>query len=55
MKTRLIFLLPLLWVLTGCSDSESSDTATLKVSETSFKNISANGETITVNIQSNHK
>lgn len=55
MKTRLIFLLPLLWVLIGCSDSNSdSNTATLKVSETSFKNISANGETLTLDIKSNH-
>lgn len=55
MKTRLIFLLPLLWVLIGCSDSNSdSDTTTLKVSETSFKNISANGETLTLDIKSNH-
>lgn len=54
MKTRLIFLLPLLWVLIGCSDSDSSGTATLKVSETAFKNISADGETLTINIQSNN-
>lgn len=54
MKTRLIFLLPLLWMLIGCSDSDSSGTATLKVSETAFKNISADGETLTINIQSNN-
>lgn len=55
MKTRLIFLLPLLWVLIGCSDSNSdSDTTTLKVSETSFKSISADGETLTLDIKSNH-
>ncbi|WP_291591937.1 zinc-dependent metalloproteinase lipoprotein [Bacteroides sp.] len=47
MKTRLIFLLPLLWVLIGCSDS---DTATLNISNSKFDDVSASGETLTVDI-----
>lgn len=55
MKTRLILLLPFLWLLIGCSDSEpNTDTAILKVSKSEFKSVNANGETITINIQSNH-
>ena len=47
MKTRLIFLLPLLWVLIGCDDSDS---ATLNISESKFDNISASGESLTIDI-----
>ena len=47
MKTRLILLLPLLWVLIGCSDS---DTATLNISNSKFDDVSASGETLTVDI-----
>ena len=52
MKTKLIFLLPFLWLLTSCNDSES-DTDVLKVSETSFDKVDANGATVTIHIQSN--
>lgn len=41
MKTKLIFLLSLLWILIGCDDSDS---ATLNISESKFDNISASGE-----------
>ena len=47
MKTRLIFLLPLLWILIGCDDSDS---ATLNISESKFDNISASGESLTIDI-----
>ena len=47
MKTRFIFLLPLLWILIGCNDSDS---ATLNISESKFDNISASGESLTINI-----
>ena len=47
MKTRLIFLLPLLWILIGCDDSDS---ATLNISESKFNNISASGESLTIDI-----
>ena len=40
MKTRLIFLLPLLWMLIGCSDS-NSDSATLEISQSTFDNINS--------------
>jgi len=45
MKTKLIFLLPLLWILIGCDDSDS---ATLNISESKFDNISASGESLTI-------
>lgn len=47
MKTKLIFLLPLLWILIGCDDSDS---ATLNISESKFDNISASGESLTIDI-----
>ena len=47
MKTKLIFLLPLLWILIGCDDSDS---ATLHISESKFDNISASGESLTIDI-----
>lgn len=47
MKTRLIFLLPLLWILIGCDDSDS---ATLNISESKFDNISTSGESLTIDI-----
>lgn len=47
MKTRLIFLLPLVWILIGCDDSDS---ATLNISESKFDNISASGESLTIDI-----
>ena len=43
MKTRLIFLLPLLWMLIGCSDS-NSDSATLEISQSTFDNINSEGK-----------
>lgn len=45
MKTRLIFLLPLLWMLIGCSDS-NSDSATLEISQSTFDNINSEGSII---------
>ena len=54
MKTRLIFLLPLLWVLIGCSDSDSdSDSATLEISQSTFDDVSPEGTTIKVSITCN--
>lgn len=50
MKTRLIFLLPLLWLVMGCSDSDS---ATLNLSKSTFDDIGASGETISVDISCN--
>ena len=47
MKTRLIFLLPLLWIVIGCYDSDS---ATLNISESKFDIISASGESLTIDI-----
>ena len=47
MKTKLIFLLSLLWILIGCDDSDS---ATLNISESKFDNISASGESLTIDI-----
>lgn len=47
MKTRFIFLLPLVWLLIGCNDSE---TATLELSESNFNNISASNGTVTIDI-----
>lgn len=47
MKTKLIFLLPLLWILIGCDDSDS---ATLHISESKFDNISASGKSLTIDI-----
>lgn len=47
MKTRFILLISLLWTLIGCSDS---DTATLSVSKSKFENVSASGETLSVDI-----
>ena len=52
MKTRLIFLLPLLWVLIGCSDS-NSDSATLEISQSTFNDISSEGSIIKVSITCN--
>ena len=52
MKAKLLFILPLLCLLIGCSDSESEN-ATLDISQTSFDDISSEGETITINIRSN--
>ena len=49
MKTRLIFLLPLLWILIGCSDS-NSDSATLEISQSTFDDVSPEGATIKVSI-----
>ena len=49
MKTRLIFLLPLLWMLIGCSDSDS-DSATLEISQSTFDDVSPEGATIKVSI-----
>lgn len=45
MKTKLIFFLPLLWILIGCDDSDS---ATLNISESKFDNISASSESLTI-------
>lgn len=48
MKTRLIFLLPLLFLFAiSCEDSDS---ATLEVSKSTFEDISASGETLTIDI-----
>ena len=47
MKTKLIFLLPLLWMLMGCDDSDS---ATLNISRIEFDNISASGGSLTIDI-----
>lgn len=52
MKTRLIFLLPLLWVLIGCSDSDS-DSATLEISQSIFDDVNSEGATIKVSITCN--
>lgn len=52
MKTRLIFLLPLLWVLIGCSDS-NSDSATLEISQSTFDDVSSEGAAIKVSITCN--
>ncbi len=52
MKTRLIFLLPLLWVLIGCSDS-NSDSAALEISQSTFDDISPEGDIIKVSITCN--
>ncbi|WP_288360781.1 zinc-dependent metalloproteinase lipoprotein [uncultured Bacteroides sp.] len=52
MKTRLIFLLPLLWVLIGCSDSDS-DSATLEISQSIFNDVNSEGATIKVSITCN--
>lgn len=49
MKTRLIFLLPFLWVLMSCSDSDS-DVATLEISQTTFNDITSEEATIKVSI-----
>lgn len=49
MKTRLILLLPLLWILIGCSDSDS-DSATLEISQSTFDDVSPEGATIKVSI-----
>ena len=54
MKTRLIFLLPLLWVLIGCSDSDSdSDSATLEISQSTFDDVSPEGSIIKVSVTCN--
>lgn len=48
MKTRLILLLPFLFLFaTSCEDSDS---ATLEVSKSTFEDISASGETLTIDI-----
>lgn len=52
MKTRLIFLLPLLWMLIGCSDS-NSDSATLEISQSTFDNINSEGSIIKVSVTCN--
>lgn len=49
MKTRLIFLLPFLWVLMSCSDSDS-DAANLEISQSTFNDINSEGATIKVSI-----
>lgn len=52
MKTRLIFLFPLLWMLIGCSDS-NSDSATLEISQSTFDNINSEGSIIKVSVTCN--
>ena len=52
MKTRLIFLLPLLWMLIGCSDS-NSDSETLEISQSTFDNINSEGSIIKVSVTCN--
>lgn len=47
MRTKLILFLPLLWILIGCSDSDS---ATLNISNSTFNDISASGETLKIEI-----
>lgn len=49
MKTRLIFLLPLLWLVMGCSDSDS-DNATLEISQSTFNDVSSTGSSLKVSI-----
>ena len=45
MRTKLILFLPLLWILIGCSDSDS---ATLNISNSTFNDISASGVSVCV-------
>ena len=52
MKTKLIFLLPLLLLFINCTDSDT-DSSSLKLSESTFKNVDGNGETLRINIESN--
>lgn len=47
MKTRLIILLPFLWLLTGCSETDS---ATLSLSKSKFDDVSANGESLSIDV-----
>lgn len=49
MKTRLIFLLPLLFFLISCGDSDS-ETAKLELSQSTFDDVSANGETLKIDV-----
>ena len=52
MKTRLIFLLPLLFFLISCGDSDS-ETAKLELSQSTFDDVSANGETLKIDVTCN--
>lgn len=52
MKTRLIFLLPLLLLFINCSDSDT-DSSPLTLSESTFENVDANGATLRIKIESN--
>lgn len=52
MKTRFIFILPLLMILIGCSDSDA-DTAILEITPSTFNDITSQGSTIKVSITSN--
>lgn len=52
MKTRLFFLLSLIFSLISCDDSDS-ETATLDLSQSTFDNVSANGESLRINITCN--
>lgn len=52
MKTRFIFLLPLLWILIGCSDS-GTETATLSISPSTFDTVDSEGSTLRIAITCN--
>ena len=52
MKTRLIFLVSLLFFLISCGDSDS-ETAKLELSQSTFDDVSANGETLKIDITCN--
>lgn len=52
MKTRLILLITLLLNLSSCNNSDS-DSIILEVSKSNFANVSATGETLTVDVSSN--
>ncbi|WP_294628103.1 zinc-dependent metalloproteinase lipoprotein [uncultured Bacteroides sp.] len=52
MKTKLILLFSLLWVLAGCSDS-NSDSATIEISPSAFDNVSPEGATLKVSVKCN--
>ena len=52
MKTRLIFLLPLLLLFINCSDSDT-DSSPLTLSESTFENVDANGATLRIKIKAN--
>lgn len=52
MKTRLIFLVSLLFFLISCGDFDS-ETAKLELSQSTFDDVSANGETLKIDITCN--